>query len=274
MYPFRTRAGWSVLDLDDRNPAFAGNLHKPSDGLEPSTPSLPWRSTGGTGGPRPGARDHVLPANRLLGLCHWCPRVPARAQSDVPVSYPRAVVFLSNRQESPGCSLYSANDKGRAALRWAVHDQDCTIVNQSFHRPSEPESDSFSSDDLYGDWLALHWPYPLIVHAAGNFWEGDPDDIDPPSSEYVNHKGFKTISVGNHDDSAAAMATSSVYRNPDSPHGDRELPEICANGTESWPTTCASRVRARPRPPWPASRRLFRAQHRCSRTGRRDAGQS
>ena len=133
---------------------------------------------------------------------------------------------------APGCSLYSANDKGRAALRWAVQDQDCTIVNQSFHRPSEPESDAFSSDDFYGDWLALHWPYPLIVHAAGNFWDGDPDDIHPPSSEYVNHKGFNTISVGNHDDSASAMATSSVFRNPDSPHGDRELPEICANGTD------------------------------------------
>ena len=39
---------------------------------------------------------------------------------------------------APGCNLYSANDKARAALRWAVHDQDCTIVNQSFHRSSEP----------------------------------------------------------------------------------------------------------------------------------------
>jgi hypothetical protein len=133
---------------------------------------------------------------------------------------------------APGCSLYSANDKGRAALRWAVHDQDCTIVNPSFHRSSEPGSDSLSSDDFYGDWLALHWPYPLIVHAAGNFFEGDDDDIHPPSSEYVNHKGFNTLAVGNHDDSASAMASSSVFRNPDSPHGDRELPEISANGTD------------------------------------------
>jgi hypothetical protein len=28
--------------LDNKNPAFAGSL-KPSDGLEPSTPSLPWK---------------------------------------------------------------------------------------------------------------------------------------------------------------------------------------------------------------------------------------
>ena len=132
---------------------------------------------------------------------------------------------------APGCSLYSANDTDRAALTWAVKDQDCTVVNQSFHRSSEPGSGALSSDDLYGDWLALHWPYPLIVHAAGNFWNGDPDNISPPSSEFVNHKGFNTISVGNHNDDADAMATGSVFRNPTSSHGDRELPEISANGT-------------------------------------------
>ncbi|HUF10342.1 MAG TPA: S8 family serine peptidase [Rhodothermales bacterium] len=132
---------------------------------------------------------------------------------------------------APGCSLYSANDTDRAALTWAVNDQDCTVVNQSFHRSSEPGSGALSSDDLYGDWLALHWPYPLIVHAAGNFWNGDPDGISPPSSEFVNHKGFNTISVGNHNDDADAMATGSVFRNPTSGHGDRELPEISANGT-------------------------------------------
>lgn len=132
---------------------------------------------------------------------------------------------------APGCSLYSANDKNRAALTWAVKDKSCTVINQSFHRSSEPRSAVLSSDDLYGDWLALHWPYPLIVHAAGNFWNGDPDNINPPSSEYVNHKGYNTISVGNHNDNADAMATSSVFRDPTSPHGDRQLPEISANGT-------------------------------------------
>lgn len=132
---------------------------------------------------------------------------------------------------APGCSLYSANDYNRAALTWAVGDQDCTVINQSFHRSSEPGSGVLSGDDLYGDWLALHWPYPLIVHAAGNFWNGDPDNINPPSSEYVNHKGYNTISVGNHNDAADAMATSSVFRNPTTSHGDRELPEIAANGT-------------------------------------------
>lgn len=132
---------------------------------------------------------------------------------------------------APGCSLYSANDKDRDALTWAVEDKECTVINQSFHRSSEPGSGALSGDDLYGDYLAVRYPYPLIVHAAGNFWNGDVDNINPPSSEFVNHKGYNTISVGNHNDSASAMSTDSVFRNPSSSHGDRELPEICANGT-------------------------------------------
>ena len=131
---------------------------------------------------------------------------------------------------APGCSLYSANDKDRDALTWAVKDKGCTVINQSFHRNSEPGSSTLSSDDYYGDYLALRYPYPLIVHAAGNFWNGDADNINPPSSEYVNHKGYNTISVGNHNDDATAMSVSSVFRNPASSHGDRELPEISANG--------------------------------------------
>jgi hypothetical protein len=132
---------------------------------------------------------------------------------------------------APDCTLYSANSTDLAALRWAVKDRSCTVVNQSFHRSSEPESGSLSFDDVYKDWLALHWPYPTIVQAAGNYWNGDPDDIDPPSSEFVNHKGYNSLAVGNHDDSASSMSSSSVFRNPTSSHGDRELPEIAANGT-------------------------------------------
>ena len=41
---------------------------------------------------------------------------------------------------APGCALHSANSKDLDALRWAVRDRGCTVVNQSFHRPSEPES--------------------------------------------------------------------------------------------------------------------------------------
>ena len=132
---------------------------------------------------------------------------------------------------APSCSLHSANSKDLDALRWAAKDKGCTVISQSFHRSSEPGSSSMSYDDIYKDWLALQWPYPTICQAAGNFWQGDADNIQPPRDEYVNHKGYNGLTVGNHDDTASAMAGDSVFRNPASTHGDRELPEIAANGT-------------------------------------------
>ena len=132
---------------------------------------------------------------------------------------------------APECKLHSANSKDLDALRWAVKERGCTVINQSFHRSSEPGSSGLSFDDIYKDWLILNWPYPTICQAAGNYWNGDPDGISPPSDEYVNHKGFNSLAIANHDDSASGMSSSSVFRNPSSGHADRELPEIAANGT-------------------------------------------
>jgi hypothetical protein len=132
---------------------------------------------------------------------------------------------------APDCDLYSANSSSVDALRWAVRDQHCTVVSQSFHRNSEPGGSGLQSDDLLKDWLVLRWPYPTIVQAAGNFWQGDDDNISPPEDEFVNHKGFNCLALGNHDDTAGAMAGDSVFRNPTTTHHDRELPELAANGT-------------------------------------------
>jgi hypothetical protein len=50
-------------------------------------------------GTRQGIGGHVFPANRAVGLCRWCPRVSARAQPAVPVSYPRwSVVNYRNKK--------------------------------------------------------------------------------------------------------------------------------------------------------------------------------
>jgi hypothetical protein len=144
---------------------------------------------------------------------------------------------IRNRQDegpdgyAPGARVYSANSYTLDALDWAVVDRRASVVNQSFHRASEPGSPYLSYDDIVKDYLALHYPYPFVAQAAGNFWSTDPDNIDPPSSEYVNHKGYNSVSAGNHNDAASAMAGGSVFRNPDTAHDDRELPEISANGT-------------------------------------------
>lgn len=131
---------------------------------------------------------------------------------------------------APDCNLFSANTTSTAALRWAIEDQGCTVVSQSFHRFSEARNGTLQGDDVLKDWLALRWPWPTILHAAGNFWSTDPDDIDPPQDEFVNHKGFNTVNLANHDDTAGSIAGGSTFRNPTSPHGDRELPELAANG--------------------------------------------
>ncbi|MFC1540210.1 S8 family serine peptidase [Gemmatimonadota bacterium] len=160
---------------------------------------------------------------------------PAESNTSEHARHTHAIVKNKEKCEPKGharaCSLYSANDKDLAALRWAVKNKGCTVISQSFHRSAEPGSSTLSYDDIYKDWLALNWPYPTILQAAGNYWDDDPDDIDPPNSEYVNHKGYNSLAVGNHDDQANAMSATSVFRNPVTPHGDRELPEISANGT-------------------------------------------
>lgn len=121
---------------------------------------------------------------------------------------------------APDCNLYSANSYDLDAIRWAAQDQGCTVISQSFHRDSEETSSDLSFDDIYKDQLALLWPYPTICEAAGN----------GVATEYLNHKGFNRLTVGNHNDTADAMASDSVFRNPKSTHGDRELPEVAANG--------------------------------------------
>ncbi len=119
------------------------------------------------------------------------------------------------------CNLHSANSKDLAAINWAARTRGCTVISQSFHRGPEQTNSGLSFDDMYKDWLALHWPYPTICEAAGN----------GSSTEFVNHKGFNRLTVANHDDSAGALASDSVFKNPSSSHSDRELPEIAANGT-------------------------------------------
>lgn len=122
---------------------------------------------------------------------------------------------------APDCNLHSANSMDLDAIRWAAQDRGCTVISQSFHRDAEQTSSGLSYDDVYKDWLALHWPYPTICEAAGN----GADD------EYVNHKGYNRLTVANHNDTASGMSSDTCFRNPSSPHGDRELPEIAANGT-------------------------------------------
>jgi len=135
---------------------------------------------------------------------------------------------------APQAKIFSADSTGLDALDWAIDTKKVSVVNQSFHTAEEIR-DGLQFTDIYKDHKLLHYPWTLIVHAAGNWlppgsskYEGGNSVVD----EFVNHKCFNHISVGNHNDDATVMSGSSCMANPTTTHADRELPEICANGTE------------------------------------------
>jgi len=165
---------------------------------------------------------------------HFASRFNPNAPGSLHARLTSAIIKNTQRNgphgHAPGCDLHSANSFSNSALEWAIA-QGCTVISQSFHRHDEARSGILQPDDILHDWMTLHAPYPTFLHAAGNFGPNDSDDIQPPEDEYVNHKGYNTLAIGSHDDKCFAVAPSSVYRNPNSFHGDRELPELCANGT-------------------------------------------
>jgi hypothetical protein len=64
----------AVYNIDKPNPAFAGISAKPSDGLEPSTPSLPWESRGNRSQPAATVCAYLSPF-RDACVCHRLPPV-------------------------------------------------------------------------------------------------------------------------------------------------------------------------------------------------------
>jgi len=128
---------------------------------------------------------------------------------------------------APDCTLYAANSKILEALEWAVVTQECTVINESISEYWSSTQENLLLEDHVKDYLATHYPFPTIVQSAGN--SSDPAHA---GRYFVTHKGYNGIVVGNHDDTATGMSAHSIFRNPDSPHGDRELPDICANGTD------------------------------------------
>jgi len=78
---FRTRASAGSAGRPEyKKIPFCGAFAEPSDGLEPSTPSLPWRSPGGTG--VHGRTLEItfflqIASSRCISRARACPRVPA-----------------------------------------------------------------------------------------------------------------------------------------------------------------------------------------------------
>lgn len=148
---------------------------------------------------------------------------------------------------APNSELYLANytikyigdalvtDMLSAPLKWCT-DKNVTVINQSWHTVKNygtiakggvsygydsENSGNVTFDDQYVDIVASTYPYPTFCQAAGNFDYDTLGNVVNPN-EYVNHKGYNTIVVGQ-DLRDGGMSSSSIYRNPSS---TQELPHV------------------------------------------------
>jgi hypothetical protein len=87
-----------------------------------------------------------------------------------------------------------------------------------------------ASTDWHQDWMALQWPYPLYVAAAGN-------DAVYPSAYIVANRNYNGLVVGGIDDKGTTTTaddvfmttpTTTAWGNPTTAHNDYELPQIAA----------------------------------------------
>ncbi len=116
MYPSGTREAPVVAIADNIICLFAGIFFQ-----SPLTDSnrRPPPYHGGSGVIRAGTAGHQrsrFSCNRASAVCQPCPRVPARAQPAVPVSYPRTVVYSPNEQQLIRARMPCA-DPGRCRFR-------------------------------------------------------------------------------------------------------------------------------------------------------------
>lgn len=127
---------------------------------------------------------------------------------------PDATVLLAN----------GSNYKDR--YDWA-RGQGVNVVTMSWHFGSEETDSGLHSRDVYFDYWVTRWPYPSVFTSAGN---------EAPDA-YASGKGYNFSGVanvlndGDGDRCNDDISSSSSYKDPASPHGDREVPAVAAPGS-------------------------------------------
>ena len=128
----------SVVQRANETDPCAASSAEPSDGLEPSTPSLPSRARAIT-------RDTVSPANQAVAGGRGASRDVARVVSDVSVLCPRLVVCSHNRERRGWMGLITTMTSWRfigGPVRpdrtrqqwWSSCNAECRLIEQ----PVEP----------------------------------------------------------------------------------------------------------------------------------------
>ena len=129
---------------------------------------------------------------------------------------------------APDAELLVANGSGYIdQFTWAMNNG-ADVFSMSYHPPSEETDANLSARDLYFDYMATQYPYPVIVAAAGN---------QAATGAYASGKGYNFLGVGNiaFDNTLSNRCDNQIYhtsswKNPNSTHGDREIPEIAMTG--------------------------------------------
>lgn len=133
------------------------------------------------------------------------------------------------------------------AYSWA-RTKGVNVISMSWHYRSEESKGALHSRDRYFDYWALYVPFPTIFTSAGN---------DSDKDVFASGKGYQVIGVGNLLNEGkgrrcdAEISFSSSWKNPTTPHSDRELPELVAPGSRHsllggtfGKTSCATPVAA------------------------------
>jgi len=136
---------------------------------------------------------------------------------------PLSSVYLANKENFFGYVDY------KNAYDWAKA-RKVNIVTMSWQFTDEQTNGDLHSRDKYFDYQSVHYPYPTIFTSAGNGGK---------RNEYASGKGYNILSVGNIENDLTpsyrcndTISPSSSYKNPTSPHSDREIPEIAAPGQQ------------------------------------------
>jgi hypothetical protein len=137
-----------------------------------------------------------------------------------------------------GANILSADigSSGSAVARiadglvWGL-DNGADVYNMSF--ATAKGSGKLRAEDMLNDWF-VRFLRRTIAKAAGNIGKTCTSDAPFTTSPGV---GYNVISVGNYDDNGTCdhsddvMNGSSCFKDPKSPHGDRQKPEVAAPGT-------------------------------------------
>lgn len=129
---------------------------------------------------------------------------------------------------APDAKVYLANVSDyKDRYDWAKS-KGVNVITMSWHFGSEETNGDLHARDVYFDYWTTRYPYPTIFTSAGN---------QAAVGAYASGKGYNFFGVGNVDNDGDGnrcndtISSSSSWKNPTSPHSDREIPEIAAPGS-------------------------------------------